>query len=109
MWVAETAAKVVGFGLIQGEPPSGELAALFVGPSAISTGCGRRLLRHILREDAERGFTRVHLNADPGAAPFYLHFGAVRLGSTPSGSIPGRVLPHLEFRLDSSGNSSSAS
>ena len=99
MWVAETGAVVVGFGLIQGEPPSGELAALFVDPSAIGTGCGKLLLRHILREAAARGFTRLHLDADPEAAPFYLHFGAVRLGSAPSGSIPGRLLPHLEFQL----------
>ena len=103
MWVAEIEGKVIGFCLLQGEPPSGELTALFVDPSAIGTGCGKLLLRHVLREAAERGFTRVHLDADPEAAPFYLHFGAVRLGSTPSGSIPGRLLPHLEFRLDSLG------
>ena len=47
MWVAETGAVDVGFGLIQGEPPSGELAALFVDPSAIGTGCGKLLLRHV--------------------------------------------------------------
>jgi hypothetical protein len=41
-----------------------------------------------LREASERGFTRLDLDADPEATPFYLHFGAVRLGSTPSGSIP---------------------
>jgi GNAT superfamily N-acetyltransferase len=106
MWVAETGAEVVGFGLIQGEPPAGELAALFVDPSAIGTGCGKLLLRHLLREASERGFTCVDLDADPEAEPFYLHFGAVRLASTPSASIPGRFLPHLEFRLDSSATTS---
>ena len=65
------------------------------------------LLCHVLREAGERGFTRLHLDADPEAAPFYLHFGAIRLGSTLSGSIPGRLLPRLEFRLDSSGTSGS--
>jgi hypothetical protein len=33
------------------------------------------------------------IDADPNAEAFYLAMGAVRIGQTPSGSIPGRVLP----------------
>jgi len=102
MWVATEGATIAGFSLLQGEPPTGELAALFVDPSAIGTGCGRKLLVHSLRVAQARGFTRLLLDADPGAEPFYLHFGARRTGSSPSGSIPGRELPHLEFILDPS-------
>lgn len=102
MWVATEGTRMVGFSLIQGAPPVGELAALFVDPPAIGTGCGRRLLVHSLRFAQARGFTRLVLDADPEAEPFYLHFGARRIGSSPSGSIPGRKLPRVEFVLDAS-------
>lgn len=100
MWAALVGAELVGFSLIRGTPPSGELAALFVDPSAIGTGCGKLLLQHTLREASSRGFARLVLDADPGAEPFYAHFGAARIGTSPSGSIPGRVLPQLRFSLD---------
>jgi hypothetical protein len=47
------------------------------------------------------GFERITLEADPGAEPFYLAMGARRCGSVPSGSIPGRVIPLLEFAIRS--------
>lgn len=99
MWVAAVGETTVGFSLLQDEPPIGELAALFVDPPAIGTGCGRRLLAHTLGVARERGFVRLVLDADPEAEPFYLHCGARRIGSSPSGSIPGRELPRLEFVL----------
>jgi GNAT superfamily N-acetyltransferase len=99
MWVA-VGTTIVGFSLIQGEPPTGELAALFVDPPAIGTGCGRRLLAHTLGVARQRGFVRLVLDADPGAESFYLHCGARRIGSSPSGSIPGRELPRLELVVD---------
>ncbi|WP_231920056.1 GNAT family N-acetyltransferase [Microlunatus soli] len=99
MWVADDGTGPLGFSRLAGVPPDGELAALFVDPDAIGTGCGRLLLEHILREAAARGFRRLDLDADPGAEPFYRHFGATRIGSSPSGSIPGRVLPRLRFDL----------
>ncbi|MGN0063985.1 MAG: GNAT family N-acetyltransferase [Nocardioides sp.] len=97
MWVAEADDALAGFVLLEGEPPAGELAALFVDPAAIGTGVGGLLLRHALHEAAVRGFTRLSLDADPGAEAFYLHHGAVRTGESPSGSVPGRVLPRLEI------------
>jgi hypothetical protein len=45
------------------------------------------------------GFERITLEADPGAEPFYLAMGARRCGSVPSGSIPGRLIPLLEFSI----------
>ncbi len=99
MWVAATGVVVVGFVLLEGDPPDGELAALFVDPPAIGAGLGRLLLSRGLDAARELGFRRLVLDADPGAEPFYLRQGARRIGETPSGSIPGRVLPHLEFVL----------
>jgi GNAT superfamily N-acetyltransferase len=99
MWVAVQTDTVLGFSLLRGEPPRGELAALFVDPAAIGTGCGHMPLEHSHRAAREMGFTRLELDADPGAESFYLHFSARRIGSSPSGSIPGRELPHLMLDL----------
>ncbi|WP_435748853.1 GNAT family N-acetyltransferase [Microbacterium sp. PMB16] len=99
MWVVEQDATVLGFSLVSGESEDGELSALFIDPPAIGTGCGRMLLEHTLRAARAAGFTRLELDADPGAEAFYLRFGARRIGTAPSGSVPGRVLPRLEIAL----------
>jgi len=99
MWVVTRSDTVLGFSLLRGEPPHGELAALFVDPAAIGTGCGRMLLEHSRHAAQAAGFTRLELDADPGAEPFYLRFGAYRIGTSPSGSIPGRELPRLTLDL----------
>jgi hypothetical protein len=45
------------------------------------------------------GATRLFIEADPDAAPFYRRMGAVDVGLAPSGSIPGRILPKLAVDL----------
>ena len=82
----------------------GELAACFVDPPAIGSGVGGVLLRHALAEARRRGWHTLALDSDPGAVAFYLHHGARQVGESASGSIPGRVLPRLEFALRSSGS-----
>lgn len=93
-----------GFFRFSGTPPVGELDALFVDPAHIGTGLGGLLLRAALEQAATAGFTALELDADPGAAPFYRHHGARQVGESPSGSIPGRVLPRLRFRLSGAGS-----
>jgi GNAT superfamily N-acetyltransferase len=83
----------LGFALLAGDAPVGELAMLFVEPSAIGQGIGGRLYRELLTLAREAGFTHLTIDADPQAADFYAAQGAVRTGETPSASIPGRVLP----------------
>lgn len=39
---------------------------------------------------------------DPDAVPFYEAMGARHAGAVPSGSIPGRMLPLMELRLQAS-------
>ncbi|WP_067619878.1 hypothetical protein [Alicyclobacillus acidiphilus] len=39
------------------------------------------------------------IRPDPNAEPFYLAMGAQRVGEVPSGSIPGRMLPLLQYLL----------
>lgn len=100
--VAERDGRLLGFVTLEGEPPGGELGMLFVEPDAIGQGVGRRLFEHAVAVARRSGFTRLTIEADPYAEPFYLAMGAVRSGTIPSGSVPGRVLPLLTFSLVSS-------
>lgn len=107
--VAAEGARVLGYHVVAGAPPEGELAALFVDPAVIGTGLGARLLRDALEASARRGFRRLVLDADPGAEGFYARFGAVRVGEVPSGSIPGRVLPRMVLDVAGAGRGSAES
>jgi GNAT superfamily N-acetyltransferase len=97
--VAECDGQVVGFYALAGEPPEGTLADLFVAPERMRSGVGRALWEHAIGAARMLGFERLTLEADPGAEPFYLAMGAHRIGSVPSGSIPGRFIPLLEVPI----------
>ncbi|MGW6580515.1 GNAT family N-acetyltransferase [Streptomyces globisporus] len=97
--VAEEDGRILGFTTLDGEPPKGALGMMFVEPDTIGRGVGRRLFTHTTDEARRLGFTRLTIDADPNAEPFYRAMGAVRIGATPSGSIPGRELPLLEVVL----------
>jgi GNAT superfamily N-acetyltransferase len=98
--VAERDGVLVGFYAVAATEAGGELEACFVDPPVIGSGVGGVLLRHALAEARRRGWRALRLAADPGAESFYLHHGARRVGEVPSGSIPGRTLPCLQFSLD---------
>jgi fructokinase len=97
--VAEQAGRILGFYSLDGTPPDGELGNLWVEPAAIGTGLGRRLWDHVTAQAATLGFTALRIDADPHAEGFYRAMGAVRVGETPSSSIPGRMLPLMTVRL----------
>ncbi|MEU2371392.1 MULTISPECIES: GNAT family N-acetyltransferase [Streptomyces] len=97
--VAERDGRVVGFTTVDGRPPEGALGMMFVDPSALGQGIGRALFTHALITARDAGFTRLTIDADPNAEPFYRAMGAVRIGETPSGSVPGRMLPLLSVTL----------
>ncbi len=97
--VAEEDGRILGFTTLDGEPPKGALGMMFVEPDSIGRGVGRRLFAHTMDEARRLGFTRLTIDADPNAEPFYRAMGAIRIGATPSGSIPGRELPLLEVAL----------
>jgi GNAT superfamily N-acetyltransferase len=80
-----------------GDPGSGELLMLFVDPTEIGRGIGRALLEDAVRYAARRGWSTLRVEADPGAEAFYVAHGARRVGTVPSGSVPGRELPLLEL------------
>lgn len=82
--------------------PSGtaELHMMFVAPSAKRRGIGR-LLWEAMEEGARRdGVTRLELDADPFAVPFYSSMGMEIVGESPSDAIAGRMLPRMAKTLD---------
>ncbi len=76
-----------------------DLLHMFIDPGAIGSGVGRALFVAISRMARELGGTTLSIQADPNAENFYLRMGAKRTGEAPSDSVPGRMLPMLEYDL----------
>ena len=75
------------------------LDKLFIEPARMGEGTGKLLYVWACRVARENGAKDLLIDADPDAAAFYERMGAVRQGTAPSGSIPGRQLPHLVHPL----------
>jgi GNAT superfamily N-acetyltransferase len=90
---------LAGFYQVAGDPPDGELVHLFVAPGAMGRGVGGLLLNSAKEHARGLRFTTLRLDADPNAEPFYAHLGARTVTNVPSGSIPGRFLPHMVIDL----------
>ena len=103
--VAEENGFLVGMVQISIEGRTAELDKLFVEPSRFGLGVGRRLFEWAQAEAAGAGADRMMVDSDPNAAAFYRARGAVEVGSSPSGSIPGRLLPRLCLHLAKAGRS----
>ncbi|MGW7515192.1 GNAT family N-acetyltransferase [Streptomyces sp. NPDC054796] len=95
----EDGGRLLGFTTLEGIPTLAVLGMMFVEPDAMGRGVGSRLFRHTVDLARDLGFARVSIDADPHAEPFYLAMGAERVGTTPSGSIAGRVLPLLSLEI----------
>jgi GNAT superfamily N-acetyltransferase len=76
-----------------------DLLKLFVEPSKLRRGIGGLLFDWAIKQAMNTGATKLFIEADPDAAPFYRGMGAFDVGFAPSGSIPGRLLPKLAFNL----------
>ena len=79
-----------------------------IGTAVDRASCKRRLacsgtgkaLRVWATDVAKKlGATRLIIEADPDAAPFYRKMAAYDVGQAPSGSVPGRMLPKLAMNL----------
>jgi GNAT superfamily N-acetyltransferase len=77
-----------------------ELGALFVEPDFVGFGIGRILFEHAKDTASDGGFTEVEIQSDPHAAGFYAAVGAELIGERESESIPGRMLPLFELKLE---------
>ena len=97
--VAEHGGKLVGVAQVKVIGNQADLLKLFVEPSALRRGVGRTLLAWATNVAREKGATRLVIDSDPGAAPFYRRMGAYDVGEARSGSIPGRMLQKLAINL----------
>lgn len=99
-FVVEKRGDVIGFcGLQMLNGARGELIDVFVEPSHLREGHGRRLVEHAKQVARTRGLSSLVVEADPNAQEFYCSCGGRRIGTVPSGSIPGRRLPLIEIAL----------
>ena len=99
--VAERDSTVVGLAQVKVTGTDADLLKLFVEPSKLRSGIGRRLFDWAVHHATTMGATQLLIEADPDAAPFYRRMGARDVGVVPSGSVPGRLLPQLAYELAS--------
>ena len=99
-WVAETD-RICGCAalVVDADGRGGEVHAFFVEPKMKGMGIGRRLWREVRARAEALGLRQLRLDADPHAEPFYRRLGFETVGRAPSGSIPGRTIPHMTLDL----------
>jgi ribosomal protein S18 acetylase RimI-like enzyme len=95
----EAGGRVLGFYQLRLDGARAEVLMIFVAPEVLGAGLGRRLWGHL--EDTARaaGAACLEVDSDPHAEGFYRAMGKHRVGEAPSGSIAGRMLPHLAKEL----------
>lgn len=79
--------------------PKGEISSFYIDPHHQRRGIGRLLWGGIMDAAKAQNLTRLTLDADPAAVPFYSAMGFEVVAEVPSGSIPGRLLPQMALRL----------
>ncbi len=97
--VVECGSRLVGVAQVCVDGLDCDLLKLFIHPEHIGQGHGAALFRWAVQEGRRLGARRMTIEADPEAEPFYRRMGARTIGQAPSGSIPGRNLPLLDFPL----------
>jgi len=97
--VAEHDGALVGVAQIVVQGHVADLNKMFVDPAAIGLGVGKALFEWASSAARSLGARHLTIDADPGAVGFYRKMGAIERGTIASGSIPGRVLPHLVLDL----------
>jgi GNAT superfamily N-acetyltransferase len=86
---------VLGFYQLRIDGALAEVAQFFIAPAMLRCGLGRRLWAHLDQTALAAGARRLEVDSDPHAEAFYLGMGMRRIGTAPSGSIAGRMLPRL--------------
>jgi len=99
-FVLEGSGHVIGFYALERRSSTEiELDALFVEPTFIGQGFGRRLIDHAKSVAASLGAEQLTIQGDPNAERFYHAAGGVLTGTRESASIPGRYLPTFAVSL----------
>ena len=97
--VAEVDGQIAGIVQMRHDGPDAELAKIFVEPELIGNGIGRLLFDWAKDWTLKQKLSGIVVDSDPQAADFYRQMGARDIGLSPSGSIPGRMLPMLRLDL----------
>ncbi|MNY37479.1 Acetyltransferase (GNAT) family protein [compost metagenome] len=90
---------IVGMAQVLHHGEIAELDKLFVDPTALGGGIGRKLFDWSVDTALRKGAKVMTVDADPGAADFYRRLGAVDDGMVASTVMPGRFLPRLKLDL----------
>lgn len=100
-WVAIDGEKIVGCASLcpVKDLRSGEVHSFFIDPDYQGRGVGRLIWSQLLERAQAYAMTDVRLDADPNAVLFYEAMGFQVVGDAPSGSIPGRRIPHMTLSL----------
>jgi len=76
------------------------LEHLWLDPSSIGNGLGRRLFEHAMVTAEGMGYSTVFIESDPNAEGFYAAMGAVKVGEVNYQMDDGvRTLPFMEVQL----------
>lgn len=102
IWVAQADQKIRGMIALNlyGGGPNAQVEDFFVDPEWQARGIGTTLMATLLETCRSHGVKVVALDADPNAEGIYGRLGFATVGRSPSRSIPGRMLPRMELRLD---------
>ncbi len=95
-FVIEVERNIIGFYSLEHVSASEvELGYLFVEPTFIGKGYGRKLMTHAQQEARHLGYDQIIIQGDPNAEQFYRAAGGSVVGTRKSTSIPDRELPVL--------------
>lgn len=99
VFVLEEGKRTVGFYGLRERENEIELVYLFVEPSAMNRGYGKRLWQHLVETAAKLSPKRISIESDPYAESFYKRMGAKAVGFVSSSVQANRKLPLLEFHF----------
>ena len=99
IFVVERDGRPIGFYGLIGDPPEGRLEWMFLEPDAIGHGYGRWMWEDAMARAKDAGFTKLLIESDRFAEPFYLAMGATRVGATAS-PVDGAPLPLLKIAIE---------
>ena len=98
-FVIEVERSIIGFYSLEYVSASeAELGYLFVKPTFIGKGYGRKLMAHAQNKARDLGYNQIVIQGDPNAEKFYRAAGGSVVGTRKSTSISDRELPL--FRID---------
>ena len=102
VWVAQSDQTICGMIALnlQRGSDNAEIEDFFVDPNFHGRGVGATLMSTLLETCLSSGVKAVGLDGDPNAEGIYNRLGFTTVGRSPSRSIPGRMLPRMELRLD---------